>query len=172
MNALTHRVSSTLLNPLFVIILMTWMGCRPDQAGNEPGTSSGSHEHVAHHHEPPHGGTVIELGQEAYHLELVLESERGPLICYVMDGHLEQFIRLSQTSIVCDVELADGTQTNLVFMATANRATGEQVGDTAEFHADIQPWVPINRFEGKIREVHIQDQSFTDVAFKYPEGNE
>ncbi|HEY4990141.1 MAG TPA: hypothetical protein VII09_10060, partial [Opitutaceae bacterium] len=47
----------------------------------------------AHHHHAPHGGTPVELGDEAYHLELVLDEATGTLQAYVLDAEMEDFVR-------------------------------------------------------------------------------
>ena len=75
---------------------------------------------------------LIQLGNEQYHLELVLDQDLTLMRCYVLDGHVEHFIRLAQ-EIHCETTLSSGLKTNLVFQAIASRSTGETVGDTAEF---------------------------------------
>ena len=52
-----------------------------------------------HHHHPPHGGTPVVLGNEDYHLELVLDGSTGRLQAYVLDGEMEDFVRSSAPSI-------------------------------------------------------------------------
>jgi len=92
--------------------------------------------------------------------------------CYVLDGHVEHFIRLAQEAIHCETTLSSGLTTNLVFQAIASRSTGETVGDTAEFQADLAPLNGENTFEGIIQEVHIRNSSFTKIPFSFPGGNE
>ena len=50
----------------------------------------------AHHHEhtAPHGGTLVALGEEFGHLELLLNKETGELTAYVLDGEAEKPVRL------------------------------------------------------------------------------
>ena len=48
---------------------------------------------------PPHGGTPVVLGNEAYHLELVVDAASGTLQVYVLDGEMENFVRVSAPSI-------------------------------------------------------------------------
>src|ERR1022692_4220466 len=57
-----------------------------------PSTASSGQPHK-HEHHPPHGGTPVVLGDEAYHIELVLDASAGTLQAFVLDGELENFIR-------------------------------------------------------------------------------
>ena len=148
------------------ILTMIWTGCgAPEQKQSPTATHS-------HHHDPPHGGSLIQLGNEQYHLELVMDQDLSLMQCYVLDGHLEHFIRLGQEEILCETTLSSGLKTNLVFQATASRSTGETVGDTAEFQADLAPLNGEITFEGIIQKVHIRNSSFTNIPFSFPGGNE
>ena len=148
------------------MVSMIWTGC---DAPEQKHSSSAPH---GHHHDPPHGGSLIQLGNEQYHLELVLDQDLTLMRCYVLDGHVEHFIRLAQEEIHCETTLPSGLKTNLVFQAIASRSTGETVGDTAEFQADLAPLNGENTFEGIIQEVHIRSSSFTKIPFSFPGGNE
>src|SRR5271157_4155067 len=98
-----------------------------------PSAASSGQPH-RHEHHPPHGGTPVVLGDEAYHVELVLDSSAGILQAYVLDGELENFIRSSAPSVEIVAEVG-GAPRNLVLAAVANPATGETVGDTSLFQA-------------------------------------
>ncbi len=126
----------------------------------------------SHHHEPPHGGTVIRLGDELFHMEWVEDTEAGIMRCYIMDGHLEQFTRIKQESFDVLVKTMDGQEISWTFQSVENRATGETVGNTSEFHAQLSALPNQNTFEGTIQTVHILGQQFENITFKYPEGNE
>ena len=56
---------------------------------------------AAHHHEhhPPHGGAPVELGEEQNHVEFVLDAPNGKLQAFVMDGELENFVRIAAPSL-------------------------------------------------------------------------
>ena len=160
--------------PLLTVAVMCMIGCGKS-ASNSP-LAEHAHDHAAHahghHHEPPHGGTVIRLGDESFHMEWVKDPEAGIMRCFIMDGHLEKFIRITQASFEVSVHPADRPKLRWTFHAAGNRATGEQVGDTSEFHAKLSALPDKNTFEGNILAVHISGQKFENVSFKYPEGNE
>jgi len=124
-----------------------------------------------HQHHPPHGGTPVVLGDEAYHLELVLDPAAGTLQAYILDGEMEGFVRSPAPSIeiVADV---GGSPRTLVLAAVANPATGETVGDTALFEAQADYLRGVRRFDAVLTSVTIRGATFTGVRFSFPEGND
>ena len=124
-----------------------------------------------HVHHPPHGGTPVVLGDEAYHMELVLDSTSGVLQAYVLDGELENFIRCAAPSIEIDAT-AGGSPRALTLQPVANSATGETVGDTSLFQAQAD-WLKSARdFEGVVKTVTIRGTTFAGVKFNFPKGND
>jgi len=124
-----------------------------------------------HEHHPPHGGTPVVLGDEVYHIELVLDASTGTLQAFVFDGELENFIRSSMPSIeiVADV---GGARRTLVLEAVPNPATGETVGDTSLFQAQAD-WLKATReFDAVLKSVTIRGTTFTGVKFNFPRGND
>src|ERR1700733_7713499 len=63
-----------------------------------------------HEHKPPHGGTPVVLGDEVYHVELVLDAATGKLQAFVFDGELENFIRSSVPSFAVDATVNGAPQ--------------------------------------------------------------
>jgi hypothetical protein len=130
--------------------------------------SEAPHKHV---HHPPHGGTPVVLGDEVYHLELVLDAPNGVLQAYIFDGELENFIRSAVPSIEIDATVG-GSPRTLVLAAVPNPATGETVGDTSLFQAQAD-WLRTTKdFDGAVRSVTIRGTTFTDVKFNFPKGND
>lgn len=153
-------------------LLLLVTSCGGQYEKQREGQVSHEDSHQGHHHEPPHGGTVVRLGDELFHLELVKDSHAGLMRCYVMDGHLEHFIRIAQESIEVLVKQQDGQPLTWTFTAVENRATGEKLGSTSEFQASLDILPNQKQFEGTVREVHILKHRFEDVSFSFPEGNE
>jgi hypothetical protein len=124
-----------------------------------------------HHHHPPHAGTAVVLGDEAYHLELVLDPARGTLDAFVLDGEMENFVRCSDRSFVITARAA-GASRDLTLAAVANPETGETVGDTAQFEAAADWLRGVYAFDGTVRSITIRGTTFNGVAFKFPKGND
>jgi hypothetical protein len=124
-----------------------------------------------HQHHPPHGGTPVVLGDEAYHLELVLDAATGTLQAYVLDGEMEDFIRSGASSIEIDATV-NGAPRTLVLAAVPNPATGETVGDTSEFQVQADWLKSAAPFDGVLRSIAIRGSTFTGVKFNFPKGND
>ena len=124
-----------------------------------------------HEHHPPHGGTPVVLGNELYHVELVLDARAGVLQAYVLDGEMENFIRCAVPSIEIDAAVG-GKPVSATLAAVANPATGETVGDTAFFEAHADWLKGAGGFDGTLRSVTIRGTTFTDVRFNFPRGND
>jgi len=124
-----------------------------------------------HEHHPPHGGTPVVLGDEAYHLELVLDPSAGTLQAYILDGEMEAFVRSPAPSIeiVADV---GGAPRTLVLAPVANPATGETAGDTALFEARADWLRGARQFDAVLTSVTVRGATFTGVRFNFPRGND
>src|SRR5882762_6275415 len=88
----------------------------------KPANASGTPAPAKHEHKPPHGGTPVVLGNEEYHLELVLNDAERKLQAFVMDGELENFVRVQASTFEINAQVA-GKDEPLVFHAIANNAT-------------------------------------------------
>jgi hypothetical protein len=141
-------------------------GCERQPSHAPPQTSAPRHEH-----KPPHHGTPIVLGNEEYHVELVLDAPSGRLQAYIMDGELENFVRVPTESFAMTAMLS-GQEEVLTFKAVGNRATGEKVGDTALFEAQAD-WLKTNAaFDAVLRQLTVRGTTYQDVRFNFPKGND
>lgn len=138
--------------------LSLWAGC--SNSGDPEGGSDQGHFHPA-----PHGGSLVMLGNHAAQLELVSGEQDGEWILYVLDGGAERFVRIEQSIIRVKM---DGRE--VVFNAAANEATGETVGDTAQFIAKVDGLTSGSRFTVVIDEIVVYRQPFSKIEFNYPEG--
>lgn len=119
-----------------------------------------------HEHKAPHNGTLIVLGEEFAHIELVLDSDKGLLTAYVLDGEAENPIRITQESFVME-GIAP-----VNFHAVNNPLTGESIGDTSEFAAQSDVYKGVKNFKGTLDQLTLKGQDFKNIEFSFPEGNE
>ena len=124
-----------------------------------------------HEHTPPHGGTPVVLGDEEYHLELVLDPASGKLQAYVLDGHLQDFVRLSAESFEVMAKLPNKPET-LIFRAITTTATGEKVGDTALFETQADWLKTTTVFDAMLKVLIVKGKKYENVAFNFPKGND
>ena len=157
---------TTRLLLLSTALLFTGACGRHDHDHGTAETSAHRHEHHA-----PHGGTPVVLGEDAYHLELVLDADRGALRAYVLDGHMEDFIRCAAPSFEI-VGLVGAESRSLVFEPVGDPATGEKPGDTACFEAKADWLRTAKEFDAVLTSLTIRGSTFDAVAFRFPEGNE
>ena len=155
---------STLL--LLLLPLALAPGCSKQSPGAATKAAPAKHEHHA-----PHGGTIIVLGNELYHLELVREPVGGILQAYIFDGELEFFVRASTPSFEMTA-VVDGQPQRLVFMPVPNAATGETTGDTALYMAQADWLKTVPAFNATLHSLTIRGHPFADVKFNFPQGND
>jgi len=69
---------------------IAFVGCTPKAPTekNSADTNKEEHDHAAHNHptEGPHGGHLIELGNEEYHAELLHNEETKTITIHLLDG--------------------------------------------------------------------------------------
>ena len=141
---------------LATLLLLTFAGC----GGRESSSGGGGHSHKA-----PHGGTLVEVGQHAFNVELVRDAAAGKLTAYVLDGHAENFIRIAIPSFEL-VAITGGERKPLTMRAIANSATGETVGDTSQFEAQADWLKSTAEFPGLITSIDIRGNKFSNVALQ------
>ena len=143
-------------------------GCREkaDSRAEPPARAPQKH---SHQHTPPHGGTAVVLGAEEYHLEFVLDPAAGRLRAWVLDAHMDKFIRVTNESFAVQ---AEGRAEPLVFQAEASQATGETLGDTSAFAAQAGWLRDTTNFNAVIPALPLRSKIYRDVKFNFPRGNE
>lgn len=131
--------------------------------GRQQGNAGGPHQFVA---TPPHGGTPVALGDD-YQIEWVLDAPEGKLQAYVLDGEMENFVRIKPPSFDLTVRLSSGN-TNLRLAAVANPATGETVGNTSLFEAQADWLKTTKSFSADIPQINVQGTVFSNITFSFP----
>lgn len=164
---------SRLLFTLAVPFLALTAACGGDEAHDHAGHDHGAdHDHAAGHvHVAPHGGALVVLGEEALHVEFVLDAD-GRISAYVLDGEAVAAVRLAEDALTLQVTLPDAPAFELRLDAVASALTGETVGDTSEFGATEARLAGQKRFSGLLGPLEARGVSFEAVPFTYPEGNE
>jgi len=146
-------------------LVLVLPGCGKESPAAKP-VSVPPHQHI-----PPHHGTPVVLGNEEYHVELVLDSTAGELNAYILDGELENFIRVQQPSFEV-VSSRQGREETLIFKAVANNATGETAGDTSQFKAQAD-WLRTDKaFDAILKHLVVVGNNYDEIKFNFPKGND
>lgn len=124
-----------------------------------------------HEHSAPHAGTAVVLGAELYHLELVRDVSTGRLTAYILDGEMENFVRLNVPAFEV-IATVNGRPKPLRFMPVANSATGETVTDTSQFEAQADWLKTTATFDATLTALTVRGTVFTAVPFNFPRGND
>jgi hypothetical protein len=124
-----------------------------------------------HEHKPPHAGTLVEFGEEFAHLELVLDGATGKLTGYVLDGEAEKPVKVEQAEIVLKVK-GKPAEFMVPLTGMGNALTGEKPGDTSQFEGQSDGLKGLKEFDAAVSRITIKGNSFKDVSFNFPQGNE
>jgi hypothetical protein len=125
-----------------------------------------------HEHHAPHNGTLVVLGEEFAHVELVLDAQTGALSAYSLDGEAENAVPIVQNTIDLEITPKDMPAFDLKLAAVENPLTGETIGNTSEFRGQAEELRGLSKFAGVVLNIETRGQEFKNVAFDFPEGNE
>jgi hypothetical protein len=114
-----------------------------------------------HAHQAPHGGTLVELGEEFAHVELVFDGATGKMAAYVLDGEVEKPIRLDQKEIVLK-----GKTASVALQAVGSPLTGEKPGDTSQFEGQSETLRGAKEFDATIVRIVVKGKELTDVPLR------
>lgn len=81
----------------------------PDDHGDHVHAEGEEHVHDEHAHptEGPHHGTLVELGNENYHAEVVHDDEAGTLMVYLLDSAAKNAVFSEASEIVINIKKGD-----------------------------------------------------------------
>jgi hypothetical protein len=118
---------------------------------------------TGHAHTAPHGGSLVELGEEFAHLELIWESSSGRLSVYVLDGEASGGIRLQRKELV----LSTGGQ-KYTLHPVASPLSGETENDTSHFEGTLGSLRGQSHWEAELVEITVRGKKFEHVDIDFP----
>ncbi|HMO64900.1 MAG TPA: hypothetical protein PKE47_06715 [Verrucomicrobiota bacterium] len=149
--------------PLAAAAALFLAGCgKHDHASHGHGAGGG------HSHDSLQGGVAVELGDHQFHLDVLAVPEAGQLKAFIMDAHVENFVRVPLKSFDMTVEPAGGTPRTLTLEAQANAASGETIGDTSAFLGTAEWLKGVTNFTAILPQLEIRGQTFRGVVIRYP----
>jgi hypothetical protein len=124
-----------------------------------------------HSYHAPHGGTIVRLGREEYHLEFVRDPISSRLTAYVLDTESKQAIQIRASSFEL-IASVDGEKRPLTFVAAPDHAQSEAVGDCSRFESQANWLRTASAFEAELVSLKISNTTFLRQRFSFPQGNE
>jgi hypothetical protein len=118
----------------------------------------------AHEHRAPHGGGLVEVGEEFAHVELVVDAQARTLKAYVLDGEAEASIRIAQKSLRLRLKNGDV----LELKSFADPLTGERPGDSSEFSIHWVKPARLTRLQGAVESLVVHGERFRNLPFSLP----
>lgn len=125
------------------------------------------HAHTDHVHEAKHGGVAVELGEHEFQIEFTHGDTPGTLFAYVMDGHMNEYVRIAAPSFSATATV-DGVAFPIVFEATAEAATGEKIGDSSLFTARGSGLATKSAVDLSIPTLVIKGHTYQNVTARVP----
>jgi hypothetical protein len=111
-------LSAVLVGPVLVVT----GGCGPTVE-----KKADTHNHPT---KGPHGGGLIELGNEEYHAEMIHDDAAGTVTFYVLDGSAKKQVPIDATEVVVNLKHAGKPEQ---FKIPAAADTGDPAGKSSRF---------------------------------------
>ena len=124
-----------------------------------------------HEHKAPHGGALVEFGEEFAHLEVVVDPGPGQVTGYVLDGEAEKPVRIEQRELAIEVK-GKSAILKVTLKAVVNPLTGEKSGDTSQFEGQADGLRGLKEFDATVVKITVKGKEFSGVDFNFPKGNE
>jgi hypothetical protein len=121
----------TLAAGALLLLSAAVVGCGRNAPAPAPGGGAAQPAaEEAHPTEGPHGGELVELGNEEYHGELVHHKNAGTVTIYVLDGEARDVVPIESTEIT--INLTHGGQAEQ-FKLTASPEESDPAGRSSRF---------------------------------------
>jgi hypothetical protein len=95
---------SRTLNAVFAVgLLVFYSPLLAQQPATLAKAQAAEHAHAEH---GPHGGELLEIGKEEYHVELVIDEAKKQLVVYLMDGKVKSFVAIDAPFLAVNLKMA------------------------------------------------------------------
>lgn len=142
-----------------------------DSKPPQPPEEARQHEAAVHEHHAPHGGSLVEIGEEFAHLELVLDPVHGKLTAFVLDGEAEKPLRLKERRLNFKLSLPSGSVVRMTLGALGSSLTGETPGDSSQFAGQADQLKGSAAFSGTVDSLDVKGVRFDNIGFSYPSSH-
>lgn len=110
--------------------IVGFSGCGGGEKKPEAGKPASHTDEHAHPSKGPHGGQLVELGKEEYHVEMLHDDAAGVVTFYVLDGEAKKAVPIPATELVINLK-HDGKPEQ--FKVAAKTDAGDPAGQSSRF---------------------------------------
>lgn len=118
----------TMIVPALLILGVSGCGSKASKP-SVPAAGAAAEEH-GHASKGPHGGDLIELGNEEYHAELVHDEKAGSVTVYILDSGAKTSVPIEAPEVMINLK-HDGRGEQFKLAASAN--PGDAPGKSSRF---------------------------------------
>ena len=85
---------------------------KQDQQPADPDAHAHHHHHHDSEHEAPHGGTLVELGDHAFHAEIVFDEKTHSILIYLLDGEAKGRVGIDAKELMLKIGEGDKVESH------------------------------------------------------------
>ena len=132
----------------------------------------GDHDHAHNHgdghgHKAPHGGVLVNVGDEFCHLEFVQEPESNRLQLHVMRFHPKEGpLKISMAQIEVGATTG-GEEKAIVFKPVELDGITATDHPTSLYMAEVDWLENAPNFNGTVKKLTIEGKLFLEIAFQF-----
>ena len=128
----------------------------------------GGHDHEhGHGHQAPHGGVLVNVGDEFCHLEFVQEPESNRLQLHVMRFHPKEGpLKISMAQIEVGATTG-GEEKAIVFNPVELDGITATDHPTSLYMAEVDWLENAPNFNGTVKKLTIEGKLFLEIAFQF-----
>lgn len=115
------------------------------------------HDHPS---EGPHGGALVELGDEEFHAEFIVKDKTHEVVVYILDGSAKKVVPIEEPQLLLNLKTTAKPQQ---FKVPAAPAKGDPEGKTGRFLLKDEKLVDVLHAKGTTAHlrVKINNQSYS-----------
>lgn len=152
------------------VVLCFAVGCRDSSSSHGHSNDDGHGHSHGNDQAPPHGGTPVIVADDQFHLELVHDATAGEMQAYVLDGHLEGYVMVAETTFLL-LAKTGGKDEQLFFQRAPEPDPGSVAAKSSLFVAQADWLKSAKEFEGNIPTITLDGKTFTNISFAFPKGS-
>lgn len=119
---------ATTFVPALLVLSMSGCGSKASKTST-PAAGAAAEDH-GHASQGPHGGSLIELGNEEYHAELVHDDKAGSVTVYILDSAAKASVPIEAADVTINLK-HEGRGEQFKLAASAN--PGDAAGKSSRF---------------------------------------